>query len=355
MGLGTPPRTNMTWSRICGGFFPVACPNTQSDITQFTNASGTYVHADWYDSHIPSHVVEVFQSGLSMFSGSVSSFFDIQYRSSTKAKKPRIPDYVIIDNGTAQSIGSYRPLSSLLLSDAIQPVEGLVVDMKNGGIGFRNHSAPAWRPYGSTWTEDLLFVEPETVCVDTNLTLDFIVSTTEESMMDLSGISNLVLTDRGGFVNINHTYPRWEKENVQERPDLWQRAYKAAWLNNAITMAYMNVTNPSNETTGVKAFQYLNSSIGRRFRLHKEDGTTATNLVIEPSTLKASSAYGEYLQGTEGLSNYSATSNTTYDFPSEPPLYPNPYNMDISQGFFDARKLTLPISTLLRLYLTCIQ
>jgi hypothetical protein len=73
-----------------------------------------------------------------------------------------------IDNGTACTVGTYQPLSSLVLNDEI-----IVVDIKNGGIGFRNHSAPTWRQYVSTWEEDLFFVMPDTVCVDTNLTFDF--------------------------------------------------------------------------------------------------------------------------------------------------------------------------------------
>jgi hypothetical protein len=76
----------------------------------------------------------------------VSSSFDIQYRSYVKAViddiKRKNPGPAI-DNSTARTVGTYQPLSSLVLNDDILTVEGLVVDMKNGGIGFHNHSAPS--------------------------------------------------------------------------------------------------------------------------------------------------------------------------------------------------------------------
>jgi hypothetical protein len=97
--------------------------------------------------------------------------------------------------------------------------------MKDGGIGFRNHSAPAWKEHGSTWAEDILFVVPETVCVDTNLTLDYAIPRTR-SERDLapSNVARLNITDRGGFVDLDHKYPQYERDNVQEDPRLWFRA-----------------------------------------------------------------------------------------------------------------------------------
>jgi hypothetical protein len=95
------------------------------------------------------------------------------------------------------------------MDDNILLVEGLIVDTRDGGIGFRNHSAPPPREYASTWSEDILFIQPQTQCVDTNLTLDFsIPATTSEGT---STIVNLALTDRGGFSNIDHKYPTWEQ------------------------------------------------------------------------------------------------------------------------------------------------
>lgn len=62
-----------------------------------------------------------------------------------------------------------------MLNDAIEPVEGLVVDAMKGGVGFRNHIAPAFAQFGAEWTEELL-VECETSCVDTNISVEFRIS-----------------------------------------------------------------------------------------------------------------------------------------------------------------------------------
>ncbi|KAI8630319.1 hypothetical protein F5Y19DRAFT_474706 [Xylariaceae sp. FL1651] len=337
IGLGTPPQTNTTWSRICGDWYPVVCPNSANNLTTTENATGIYIQGDGYDSHIAPNVVDVFQSGASILGPSVSSIFDIKYRSLSKIRQPGRDNAIPVDNGSYYDVGAYRPLASLLLSNSLQAVEGLVVDMKNGGIGFRNHSAPVWQPYGSAWTEDLLFIEPETACVDTNLTLDFSIS--EDSLID--DLVGLVLTDRGGFVNINHTYPRWDRDNGQTHPDLWLRAYKAAWMNNAWTMAFMNVTNLRNETTNTSAFAYLNSHIGKEFSLHWKDGTAAASAVsFEAGTLQTVNSFGNYLNGLDKprlnytASNYSSLGNSSYP-QAEPALYSNPFNVDITTDFDD--------------------
>jgi len=94
----------------------------------------------------------VFQSGAIDLGETVSSSFDIQYRSYVKSVIDDIKSKnsgPLVDNGTARTVGTYQPLSSLVLSDALLPVEGLIVDMKNGEILFRNDSAPAFQQFGS--------------------------------------------------------------------------------------------------------------------------------------------------------------------------------------------------------------
>ncbi|KAF2822558.1 hypothetical protein CC86DRAFT_301012 [Ophiobolus disseminans] len=336
MGYGTPPRTNSTFSRQCGWFGLIPCPNDNNKATVFENKTLLQVNYtnDWYDTRIPQKVIDVFQSGASELGETVSSSFDIQYRSYVKSVIDDVKNKKggpLVDNGTARTVGTYQPLSSLVLSDAILPVEGLIVDMKNGGIGFRNHSAPTFRPYGSTWTEDLLFVVPDTVCVDTNLTLDFhIARTRTEDLLAKSGIYRPEIVDHGGFVNLNKTYPFWVPDDVQANPNLWHRAYRGAWIQNAYTMAYMNVTNISNETLKVKAFSYLNSTMGKAFPLYFTDGKTAGSFFLKPNTLSIASSWGNFLSGAEGVSNVSRLTNTTYNFTSSLPIYSNPFNIGSS-------------------------
>ncbi|CAO2649827.1 Nn.00g011190.m01.CDS01 [Neocucurbitaria sp. VM-36] len=338
MGYGTAPRDlNNTWSRLCGSFLLVPCPNDNNEATVVDNSSMISVDYknEWYSSEVPKKVVDVFQSGLVNSAESLSSIFDIQYRSYVQSEIDDKTNGPVIDNGTARTIGNYQPLSSLVLNDAIIPVEGLIVDMKNGGIGFRNHSAPTLKQYGSTWSEDILFVVPETVCVDTNLTLDFLIPRTRsEGLKASSGVYRPSLTDRGGFVHLNKTYPRWNIGDVQENPELWYRAYRAAWLSNAYSMAFMNVTNLSNETTGVKAFAYLNSEMNKTFPLYYPDNETVSGgISISPQMLSISTLFGKHLDGTEGMSNVSTSGNQTteYNFESKLPIYTNPFGINSTE------------------------
>jgi hypothetical protein len=334
MGYGTPPRTNVPWSRVCGFLDQVTpCPNDNNEASIFKNSTFLQINftRDWYDSRIPQKVIDVFQSGAVDLGETVSGPFDIQYRSHVKSvldDMQRTKDSgPLIDNGTAMTVGTYQPLSSLVLSDDILPVEGLIVDMKNGGIGFRNHSAPTFRPLGSAWSEDLLFIVPDTVCVDTNLTFDFqIPRTRTEERLAHYGTFKPEIVDHGGFVNLNTTVPEWEDEDVQADPHLYQRAFVGAWLQNAYAMAYMNVTNvPTKKSNG---FDYLDSKLGKRFPLYFLDGETAGSVSMKPNSLSIAARWGSFLDGTEGWSNQSSVTNVTSNYPSVVPIYPNPFNIN---------------------------
>jgi hypothetical protein len=267
----------------------------------------------------------------------VSSSFDIQYRNYFKS----IIDDVSrggpkIDNGTARTVGTYQQLSSFVLSDAILAVEGLVVDMKNGGIGFRNHTAPIIRQMGSTWTEDLLFIIPDTVCVNTNITLDFqIASTQTENLVNANGAAfKPEVVDHGGFVQINETYPDSLYGEVKANPDLWHRAYTAAWYQNAFAMVHMNVTNPNNDTLKLQRFSYLNSTMGKSFPLYFPGNRNAGYQVVKPNSLFLTSLWGGFLEGTDRRTslNYTSSNHT-----SMPPIYSNPFNIG-SRNWSDIRK-----------------
>jgi len=138
-------------------------------------------------------------------------------------------------------VAAYRQLSLLILDENVKAREGLIVDMQSGGVGFRNHTAPLPSfQYGSTWSEDILFIEPETQCVNLNITLDF--------KLPLDSTSNhfveeLVLTDRGGFSAFSRTSQRFDiSSNGQTDLNLKARAFKAAWLNNFWTLVYFIAT-----------------------------------------------------------------------------------------------------------------
>jgi hypothetical protein len=51
------------------------------------------------------------------------------------------------------------------------------------------------------------------------------------------------LTDRGGFSRLNTTYPEWDLRAVQSNPQLWERAYQAAWSSNVFALSKLNISN----------------------------------------------------------------------------------------------------------------
>ena len=110
-----------------------------------------------------------------------------------------------------------------------------MVDTQTGGIAFRNHTVPLGLNYGATWTEDLLWIQPETACVDTNISVEFQIPY-ETTYGDFQNIS---LVDNGGFANLVTEYPRVDVYNAQSVPNLRNRAYKAAWMANAYSKSFL--------------------------------------------------------------------------------------------------------------------
>jgi hypothetical protein len=84
-GVGTLPRPIEGFSRICGSFGPpVACPNSNSTIVSSIDADGfTISDEDVIDVRIPSDYMAYLQSGAQAMGATVSSIFDIGYRTYT--------------------------------------------------------------------------------------------------------------------------------------------------------------------------------------------------------------------------------------------------------------------------------
>ncbi|KAL2144067.1 hypothetical protein VTI28DRAFT_9678 [Corynascus sepedonium] len=239
-------------------------------------------------------------------------------------------DEVIYNNGSAQVTGQYRYINSVLLNNKVEAVEGLFVDTVNGGIGFRNHSAPPLRQHGSVWTEDLLFIQPVTQCVDTNLTLDFSLSGSGYSHWHK--MLNVRLTDRGGFSELDLSdgphKPTWHivGPDSQRTPALWRRAYQAAWLHNAFLMAFMNVTSLKNESDPrSKPFEFLNSSVGKSFPLQAEGFLPL--ILQQPLEAIEFTRFGDIVKGTDMQRNSTYRTANTSTKQTIPPLYSNPYRI----------------------------
>jgi hypothetical protein len=250
-----------------------------------------------------------------------------------------------INNETYQK-ASFRFLASRILSDSWTPIEGLIVDYKTGGIGFRNHTAPASLQLGAEWTEDLLWWTPETACVDTNLTLR-----SQQALPFGSGISTLkqdvrYLVDQGGFANINRISPQVEwgwgyGKNVQINPRLRDRAYAAAWLNNVLTMYFMNISDPNTNRSRIS------SSVGDQYELDSNDFTTRSEVYSEAFTyndydviasIPSGYGYGDLPVNVSNSTHYVYSAdgvNTTVEI-----LWPNPYNISTA-NFSDSGPMEL--------------
>jgi hypothetical protein len=296
---------------------------------------------DGYDTRVPSNVYEYFQSGAARMGTTVSSLFDIEFRN-YKIERDRVSNF--IQNGSDYLTGGYRQITNVILNDRYEVGEGLVIDTKKGGVGFRNHTIPTEQfTYGASWEEDLLFIEPVTECVNLNISVDF-------TYYPVSAMTarNMRLVDHGGFHALSKEYPWYNVSDHQKDPMLRYRAYKGGWYSNVLTMLLFNITNPSDRNGTTKAFQYWNSHEGKEFPLPVEYNSkdflkNATSLLQMDSIVTGH--YSEFLgfsgfwnEGTNATQEVNGTiTNDTflsgYDF-----LPPNPFNLSLFENYTEARK-----------------
>ncbi len=287
-GLGTPDRIPGPFTRSCG--LTDACPGSWKNETCVQQGLLQNCSDVVYGRSIPDIWMSAFRDGASQVAQSVSSIFDVQWRTQVKATDS------LGDLGWYLKSG-YRQVGILVLDPTIQLVDGLIVDAQTGGIGFRNHTVPdPTHEYGSTWSEDILFVEPEAQCVDLNVTFDFSLSQNNTSRLAPRDLS---LTDHGGFSQLSRTSPNLsipKDGNGQGLLDLKERAYKAAWANNFLTLVYFNKTDPDAtnitrwDVTPGMAFYSSNSS-----DTIANDTANAGNFVVQYQAIRSSLYFGDYL------------------------------------------------------------
>ena len=141
-GYGTPPRSNLSFNRVCGTMGPIPCPF--SDTIAIFSSDGNWYNYSYpysYDMAIPKVVMDTYSSGVDNTT-TISNYFDIEWRRYLTTSDN---DY---NNGSTYLVSSFRNMESLILNNATEPVEGLIVDTKKGGIGFRNHTVPPQFPHG---------------------------------------------------------------------------------------------------------------------------------------------------------------------------------------------------------------
>lgn len=255
IGNATKSRTTYSANRLCEYKVVLNCPGQEHGLTVYPNGTGSVNNGDSSDayisSQIPKNISDIFSSASLSARGNVAGALDIEYRSFIVGTDPDTTTPSIIDQGRPRTQGRYQTYNTLLLNDRYDVIEGLVVDSKTGGIGFRNHTMPADPALGAEWTEGLLWLQPETACVSANLSFDYRLDNTGSP-------TGRVFTDRGGFAKLTESYPEIDLTDPQSRPELLARAYKAAVLNNYNLMTYFKV---SRDNTSVgKTFQFSNAN-----------------------------------------------------------------------------------------------
>ncbi|KAH7013319.1 hypothetical protein EDB80DRAFT_774621 [Ilyonectria destructans] len=243
------------------------CPYT-SDVFVLSANSEFYSCDMPYGTNasIPDILYEIYGSRTKNGKTTISNFFDIEWRQLTTQYNR------LLNNGTPIAVGTFRLLESLTL---------------------------------------------EVECVNTNL-IDFEISTSTGDIKGGAKVAHMFLTDRGGFVNLNTTYPDDPSINTTNTPDLKIRAYQAAWFTNDISMMFMDITDPTDKAKGTKVFERIDSELNQKWEI------PVTEIdVSDYQSLSIVSKFGEHLgltsSSTDGEKIYNNPYNVTaaeFDYPS---------------------------------------
>ena len=229
-GQGTPSRTGYAESRHCNAR---PCPGwNSSDVVE--TPYGPQARPD-----IPTNIVECFESGTTASNDLRCNPFEIQFRQFTSVPiSESMP-------GLTNTTGGFSMLESVLLDGSIEAREGIILDLVKGGIGFRNHTVPIQPQmrYGSQWTEDILWIEPVTSCVNTNWTLETRVQLLPFTQSPNSAASGLVVVNNGYLGGAGSYKGPISVSASQEDPLLKDRASIAAYrFGHHVSQMLQNIT-----------------------------------------------------------------------------------------------------------------
>jgi hypothetical protein len=314
MGMATPPRPDLGFSRMCGkGLIPILCPGSLGQANTTSNSAGYETggsYTDDWDVRIPKDLASLYQGGLKSLPPTVSSILDIQGRLYTLKTIPTV-------GNRTYYVSEYRTLANFVLNNKTELVEGLILDTQKPRIGFRNHTVPMQTQIGAEWDEDILFLEPITSCSDTNLTVKNKVTT-----YGFADVNEWVV-DKGGFSQMAVDSP-WEKKmghhvwynNTQQDPQLDWRAFATGWSANAMLAYFLNITNPEDRTA------YMHSSIDEAFPTNGSLGYTTINQVV---ITEGFDAIGRFMLPLG--SNLSSLNDSIINEPVRGGYWPNPFSI----------------------------
>ena len=242
-GRVTMPRPNAPFSRYCEWGAVLNCPGQYQGVYMNETEPGTFssVSTDensTINTTMPANFTEMFESAASSMGDTRAGLFDIQYRRWAWNHDDIVDFGRPIVRGETIYIGTLIPQNRILLT------EGLIVDMRDQpGVGFRNHTIPIGLAHGGNWVEDILFVEPVTQCVDTNLSVEYRL---EDKIDSFTDNGTFYLVDRGAFVDLDEDAMITRPWNDNQTLDLFGRAYRAARQHNVLAARQINVTLPLN-------------------------------------------------------------------------------------------------------------
>ncbi|KAG2184428.1 hypothetical protein INT43_000337 [Umbelopsis isabellina] len=224
MGKVTSPRSKYQESRLCGGWYSDPCPGSTVGQSNGIRSVFTQIAAN-----ITSKFNSIDNDGP----------FNIQYRKYT------IKVLNGNNNDELTTVGTLSRMQSFILKDDMMAIEGAVVDTTNNpGIGILQHSFPN-EEGESSWSREILWLEPESACVDTNLTVRYQVSSDLVTSLVITKNST-VIVDNGGIANLTTIQPPTYKDN-STFIDLAYHAYTGAIWNNLATMRAFNTTRNSSQ------------------------------------------------------------------------------------------------------------
>jgi hypothetical protein len=190
-----------------------------------------------------------------------TSPFEIQFRQYQTISTDEDSEFVqgsghLKESRIANSTALFTTVESLVLLDRIVVREGIIADLVNGGVGFRNHTVPT-KPrmkHGAQWTEDILWLEPVTACIDTNWSVGQKQRSRPVSTYRPLWATDLWLVNRGGGI-IPTQIPERKLSNPpsQSNPELCSRAHLAGSIFNYRLSELLHLSS-SNITVGSRYF-----------------------------------------------------------------------------------------------------
>lgn len=269
-GNSTPARPNHAMTRECNidiEFCPGALISSDVDF----DSSFFIKNTPWLfnaTTDVPANLTAMFTSATK--NSTVAGALDWEYRSWSMTSTPGFNNNQTYPKGAKYHI-------DMLLSSSQRHVlrEGIVADMEQGGIGIRNHTIPIpkgdiIRQQGATWDEDILWLEPDISCVNTNLSLHVTVGSSDNSTAyGGHDIGRLALVDQGGWADLRHGNPgnSWKPPQPNNLDTRWQADW-VAWTHNVMAAIYYNISLPANAKYGLnvtKGKEYpMSVAIGQR-------------------------------------------------------------------------------------------